>query len=212
MARRSGAPRRHRHGRGDSGAELGRARARPAPARRDGRTPRAPRCAWETAGGQRGLIDAVSAASAEIVADRGDHVHPARRARPLAATAGQGDRDKSSASPRPGVRCWWQHGYGYEAIWGIEATGSIPSWMELIVSPPFGVEDYEVSSSRACVRSTTARVHRNCGESGIASHRTVARAPRCRSCPSRDGSGRKRSEDVAPARRGIMLDATVIGR
>jgi len=27
----------------------------------------------------------------------------------------------------------WQHGYGSDAIWGIQATGSIPSWM-----PPGG--------------------------------------------------------------------------
>ena len=40
----------------------------------------------------------------------------------------------------------WQHGYGSEAIWGIEATGSIPSWMPLIVFAfLFGLSmDYEV--------------------------------------------------------------------
>src|SRR3712207_8690356 len=27
----------------------------------------------------------------------------------------------------------WQQGYGSEAVWGIEATGSIPSWMPLMV-------------------------------------------------------------------------------
>jgi putative drug exporter of the RND superfamily len=40
----------------------------------------------------------------------------------------------------------WQHGYGSEAIWGIDATGSIPSWMPLIIFAfLFGLSmDYEV--------------------------------------------------------------------
>jgi RND superfamily putative drug exporter len=40
----------------------------------------------------------------------------------------------------------WQHGYGSEAIWGIQATGSISSWMPLIVFAfLFGLSmDYEV--------------------------------------------------------------------
>jgi putative drug exporter of the RND superfamily len=40
----------------------------------------------------------------------------------------------------------WQHGYGSEAIFGIEATGSIPSWMPLIIFAfLFGLSmDYEV--------------------------------------------------------------------
>ena len=40
----------------------------------------------------------------------------------------------------------WQHGYGSEAIWGIEATGAIPSWMPLMVFAfLFGLSmDYEV--------------------------------------------------------------------
>jgi RND superfamily putative drug exporter len=40
----------------------------------------------------------------------------------------------------------WQHGYGSEAIFGIEATGSIPSWMPLMVFAfLFGLSmDYEV--------------------------------------------------------------------
>jgi putative drug exporter of the RND superfamily len=40
----------------------------------------------------------------------------------------------------------WQHGYGSEAIWGIHATGSIPSWMPLMVFAfLFGLSmDYEV--------------------------------------------------------------------
>ena len=40
----------------------------------------------------------------------------------------------------------WQHGHGSEAIWGIEATGSIPAWMPLMVFAfLFGLSmDYEV--------------------------------------------------------------------
>ena len=40
----------------------------------------------------------------------------------------------------------WQHGYGSELIWGIDATGSIPSWMPLMVFAfLFGLSmDYEV--------------------------------------------------------------------
>jgi RND superfamily putative drug exporter len=40
----------------------------------------------------------------------------------------------------------WQHGYGSEAIWGIQATGSIPSWIPLMVFAfLFGLSmDYEV--------------------------------------------------------------------
>ena len=40
----------------------------------------------------------------------------------------------------------WQHGFGSEAIWGVEATGSIPSWMPMIIFAfLFGLSmDYEV--------------------------------------------------------------------
>ena len=40
----------------------------------------------------------------------------------------------------------WQHGFGSEVIWGIEATGSIPSWMPMIIFAfLFGLSmDYEV--------------------------------------------------------------------
>jgi RND superfamily putative drug exporter len=40
----------------------------------------------------------------------------------------------------------WQHGFGSEALFGIEATGSIPSWMPLIIFAfLFGLSmDYEV--------------------------------------------------------------------
>jgi RND superfamily putative drug exporter len=40
----------------------------------------------------------------------------------------------------------WQHGYGSQAIWGIPAAGSIPSWLPLMVFAfLFGLSmDYEV--------------------------------------------------------------------
>jgi RND superfamily putative drug exporter len=40
----------------------------------------------------------------------------------------------------------WQHGWGSELIWGIQATGSIPSWMPLMIFAfLFGLSmDYEV--------------------------------------------------------------------
>ena len=40
----------------------------------------------------------------------------------------------------------WQHGYGSELIWGIDATGSIPSWMPLLIFAfLYGLSmDYEV--------------------------------------------------------------------
>jgi RND superfamily putative drug exporter len=40
----------------------------------------------------------------------------------------------------------WQQGHGSEAVWGIQATGSIPSWMPLMVFAfLFGLSmDYEV--------------------------------------------------------------------
>ena len=40
----------------------------------------------------------------------------------------------------------WQHGYGSELIWGIDATGAIPSWMPLMIFAfLFGLSmDYEV--------------------------------------------------------------------
>src|SRR4051794_13269573 len=40
----------------------------------------------------------------------------------------------------------WQHGFGSEPLWGIEATGSVPSWMPLMIFAfLFGLSmDYEV--------------------------------------------------------------------
>jgi putative drug exporter of the RND superfamily len=40
----------------------------------------------------------------------------------------------------------WQHGYGSELVWDIQATGSIPSWMPLMIFAfLFGLSmDYEI--------------------------------------------------------------------
>ena len=40
----------------------------------------------------------------------------------------------------------WQEGYGSELLWGIDATGAIPSWLPLMIfSFLFGLSmDYEV--------------------------------------------------------------------
>ena len=52
----------------------------------------------------------------------------------------------------------WQHGFGSEAIFGIEATGSIPSWMPLIIFAfLFGLSmDTSGASSRRAVRAFVA--------------------------------------------------------
>jgi putative drug exporter of the RND superfamily len=68
----------------------------------------------------------------------------------------------------------WQHGYGSEAIWDIQATGSIPSWMPLMVFAfLFGLSmDYEVfilSRMREeydRTRSTETAVIRGIGRTG----------------------------------------------
>ena len=40
----------------------------------------------------------------------------------------------------------WQHGHGSDLLWGIEATGSVPAWIPLMVFAfLFGLSmDYEV--------------------------------------------------------------------
>jgi RND superfamily putative drug exporter len=52
----------------------------------------------------------------------------------------------SVAAAWGGLVLVWQHGYGSEAIWGIQATGSVPSWMPLMIFAfLFGLSmDYEV--------------------------------------------------------------------
>jgi RND superfamily putative drug exporter len=52
----------------------------------------------------------------------------------------------------------WQHGYGSNALWGIPANGSIPSWLPVIVFAfLFGLSmTMRCSSWRGSARSTTA--------------------------------------------------------
>ena len=81
-------------------------------------------------------------------ADHGDDLHPARAGVPLAAAALKAIvLNILSVAAAWGVLVLvWQHGYGSEAIWGVEATGSIPSWMPLMIFAfLFGLSmDYEV--------------------------------------------------------------------
>lgn len=52
----------------------------------------------------------------------------------------------------------WQYGHGSDEIWGIAATGSIASWIPLMVFAfLYGLSmDYEVFILAACARSSTA--------------------------------------------------------
>ena len=72
----------------------------------------------------------------------------ARAFRSLAAAA-QGGRCSTCSASRAAwgvLTLVWQHGYGSNALWGIAATGSIPSWLPVIVFAfLFGLSmDYEV--------------------------------------------------------------------
>ena len=67
----------------------------------------------------------------------------------------------------------WQHGYGSELIWGIEATGSIPSWMPLMIFAfLFGLSmDYEVFIlSRMREEYDRTGLHRDGGHPGDRAH------------------------------------------
>ena len=69
----------------------------------------------------------------------------------------------------------WQHGYGSELIFGIEATGSIPSWMPLIIFAfLFGLSmDYEVF-----ILSRMREEYDRTGSTDIAVVRGIARTGR----------------------------------
>jgi len=68
----------------------------------------------------------------------------------------------------------WQHGWGSEQIWGIDATGSVPAWIPLMVFAfLFGLSmDYEVfilarmREEFDATRSTRAAVVRGIGRTG----------------------------------------------
>ena len=112
----------------------------------------------------------------------------------------------------------WQQGYGSEAIWGIQATGSIPSWMPLMVFAfLFGLsmdyevfilarmrEEYDRTGSTETAVDPGHRPHRPAGHERGADPvpRVHRRWPRVRTPKSRcwpPGSAA-----------GILLDATVI--
>ena len=95
----------------------------------------------------------------------------------------------------------WQHGYGSELIFGIEATGSIPSWMPLMIFAfLFGLSmDYEVfilSPDAGGVRPH--RLHGRRGDPRHRAHRPLGHQRRADPVPRvhRDGIGpRYRPED-----------------
>ena len=88
----------------------------------------------------------------------------------------------------------WQHGYGSEAIWGIEATGSIPSWMPLMIFAfLFGLSmDYEVFILVAHARGVRPhRLDRDGRDPGHRPHRAAGHERRADPVPRlhRDGLG-----------------------
>ena len=96
----------------------------------------------------------------------------------------------------------WQHGYGSEAIWGIEATGSIPSWMPLMIFAfLFGLSmDYEVFIlSRMREEYDRTGLDRDRGDPGHRPHRPAGDQRRADPVPRvhLDGLGPgHRPEDV----------------
>jgi putative drug exporter of the RND superfamily len=111
----------------------------------------------------------------------------------------------------------WQQGYGSEAIWGIEATGSIPSWMPLMVFAfLFGLSmDYEVfilSRMREeydRTGSTDAAVVRGIGRTGrlVTSAALILFLAFVSMASAPETDVRMMATGLAA---GILLDATVI--
>jgi RND superfamily putative drug exporter len=111
----------------------------------------------------------------------------------------------------------WQHGYGSEAIWDIQATGSIPSWMPLMIFAfLFGLSmDYEVF-----ILSRMREEYDRTGSTGTAVVRGIGRTGRLVtsaalilflafiSMASSPGTDVKMFATGLGA--GILLDATVI--
>ena len=108
----------------------------------------------------------------------------------------------------------WQQGYGSELIWGIEATGSIPSWMPLMIFAfLFGLsmdyevfilsrmrEEYDRTGSTETAVITGHRAHRAAGD-----ERRADPLPRVRRDGLEPGDGpedvRDRARRRDPARR-----------
>ena len=111
----------------------------------------------------------------------------------------------------------WQHGYGSELIWGIDATGTIPAWMPLMIFAfLFGLSmDYEVfilarmREEYDRTGSTETAVVQGIGRTG----RLVTSAALILFLDLHvDGLGAgDRREDVATGlAAGILIDATII--
>jgi putative drug exporter of the RND superfamily len=111
----------------------------------------------------------------------------------------------------------WQHGYGSEAIWGIQATGSIPSWMPLMIFAfLFGLSmDYEVfilarmREEYDRTGSTSAAVVRGIGRTGrLVTSAALIMFLAFVSMASSPGTDVKMMATGLAT--GILLDATVI--
>jgi RND superfamily putative drug exporter len=111
----------------------------------------------------------------------------------------------------------WQHGYGSEAIWGIDATGSIPAWLPLMVFAfLFGLSmDYEVfilarmREEYDSSGSTPAAVVRGIGRTGrLVTSAALILFLSFVSLASGPGTDLKMFATGLAA--GILLDATVI--
>jgi putative drug exporter of the RND superfamily len=111
----------------------------------------------------------------------------------------------------------WQHGYGSEAIWGIEATGSVPAWLPLMIFAfLFGLSmDYEVfilarmREEYDASGSTSAAVIRGIGRTGrLVTSAALILFLSFVSLASGPGTDLKMFATGLAA--GILLDATVI--
>jgi RND superfamily putative drug exporter len=111
----------------------------------------------------------------------------------------------------------WQHGYGSEAIWGIDATGSVPAWLPLMVFAfLFGLSmDYEVfilarmREEYDASGSTPAAVVRGIGRTGrLVTSAALILFLSFVSLASGPGTDLKMFATGLAA--GILLDATVI--
>jgi RND superfamily putative drug exporter len=111
----------------------------------------------------------------------------------------------------------WQHGYGSEAIWGIEATGSVPAWIPLMVFAfLYGLSmDYEVF-----ILSRMREEYDNTGDTRTAVVRGIGRTGRLVTSAAlilflafvslASGPGTDLKMFATGLAAGILLDATVI--
>jgi putative drug exporter of the RND superfamily len=111
----------------------------------------------------------------------------------------------------------WQHGYGSEAIFGIESTGAIPSWMPLMLFAfLFGLSmDYEVF-----ILSRMREEYDRTGSTGVAIVQGIGRTGRLVTSAAlilfltfvamASGPGTDLKMMATGLAAGILLDATVI--